>query len=249
MLFETIQYESDGEIARLTLNRPDRLNAMTNRMLNEINEAVGMAENEDIRVLVIIGAGRGFCVGADLDGFPNRVGDEPLADDALLLAVRLHNLVGVTLAAVNGGCAGSGLALALACDLRIAAASAKLNTAFLDVGTPGDLAGPWTLSRMVGTSRARQLYLMPRKLTAKEAFEIGLIGEVVEDDRFQTVLSEWVNRLRTSSPFALRAMKANFLDAECLDLAPYAEVEARRYIDITRGLVGRADALGSGAGT
>jgi 2-(1,2-epoxy-1,2-dihydrophenyl)acetyl-CoA isomerase len=238
MIFETIQYESDGEIARLTLNRPDRLNAMTNRMLNEIGTAVGLAENEDIRVFVIIGAGQAFCVGADLEGFPNRPGDVALERDALLLSVRIHNLAAVTLAAVNGGCAGSGLALALACDLRIAAASAKLNTAFLDVGTPGDLAGPWTLSKMVGGCRARQLYFMPRKLTALEAFEMGLIGEVVDDAEFLTVLADRTDRLRASAPHALRAMKANFLDAEHLELAPYAEAEARRYLEVMGGVAG-----------
>ena len=134
--FETIVYEKSGVIATLTLNRPERMNGMTNRMVLEAGEALAQAaEDRDVRVLVLTGAGKSFCPGADRNVVASGVtaGEDHLRAEDLRAPVLLHDMRAVTIAAVNGACAGAALGWAAACDLRFAAASARFNTAFLDV--------------------------------------------------------------------------------------------------------------------
>ena len=118
--FDTILYEKDGPVATLTLNRPDRMNAMTNRMVLETGRAlVAAAEDPELRVLVLTGSGRSFCPGADLQGVASgSINEDRLRPEDFRVPVQLHNLPAVTIAAVNGACAGAGLGWALACDLR-----------------------------------------------------------------------------------------------------------------------------------
>jgi 2-(1,2-epoxy-1,2-dihydrophenyl)acetyl-CoA isomerase len=166
---ETIVYEKSGPVARLTMNRPDRLNGMTNRMLVETRHALAAAaEDRELRVLVLTGAGKGFCPGADIGQVASTAPDAPLTADDFRVPILLHSMPAVTIAAVNGACAGAGLGWALACDFRFAAESARFNVAFLDVGVAGDMGGPWSLSRIVGSARARELYFLPGKFDAAE---------------------------------------------------------------------------------
>jgi len=164
--FETIVYEKSGPVARLTMNRPDRLNGMTNRMLVETREAVAAAaEDRTLRVLVLTGAGKSFCPGADISQVASAAPDAPLTADDFRVPILLHNMPAVTIAAINGACAGAGLGGALACDFRFAGEAARFNVAFLDVGDAGDMGGPWSLSRIVGPARARELYFCPASST------------------------------------------------------------------------------------
>ena len=180
--YETIRYERDGPVATLTLNRPDHMNGMTNRMVRETTQALAAAaEDRDVRVLILTGAGRAFSPGADLGNVASGAPDEPLRADDFRAPVFLHEMPAVTIAAINGACAGAGLGWACACDLRIAAESARFNTAFLDVGVAGDMGGPWTLARLVGPAKARELYFLPQKFDAAEAARIGLVAKVVPD--------------------------------------------------------------------
>jgi 2-(1,2-epoxy-1,2-dihydrophenyl)acetyl-CoA isomerase len=229
--YETIVYEKDGPVATLTLNRPDRMNAMTNRMVLETGRAlVAAAEDPELRVLVLTGSGRSFCPGADLQGVASgSINEERLRPEDFRVPVQLHNLPAVTIAAVNGACAGAGLGWALACDLRVAARSAKFNTAFLDVGVAGDMGGPWSLGHLVGRAKARELYFLPDKFDADEALRIGMVNRVADDDRFRDEVALVVDRLRSAAPIALRTMKANFLDAERMDLAAFVGVETERH--------------------
>ena len=135
----------------------------------------------------------------------------------------------VTIAAVNGACAGAGLGWALACDFRFAAESARFNVAFLDVGVAGDMGGPWSLSRIVGSARARELYFLPGKFDAAEALRIGMVTRVFPDDRFREEVDAIVNRLTDCAPIALRTLKANFVDAERMDFAGYVALESERH--------------------
>jgi 2-(1,2-epoxy-1,2-dihydrophenyl)acetyl-CoA isomerase len=233
--FETIIYEKSGPVARLTMNRPDRLNGMTNRMLIETRRALAIAsEDRELRVLVLTGAGKGFCPGADIGNVASAAPDEPLTVDDFRVPVLLHNMPAVTIAAVNGACAGAGLGWALACDFRFAAESTRFNVAFLDVGVAGDMGGPWTLSRIVGPARARELYFFPGKFDAAEALRIGMVSRVFPDDRFRAEVDAIVNRLAESAPLALRTLKANFVDAERMDLAGYVALESERHIAMFR---------------
>lgn len=236
--FETIRYEKSGPIATLTLNRPERLNGMTNRMLREAGEALAAAaEDREVRVLVLTGAGRGFCPGADLQltaaGGEGGPGDRLEAGD-FRVPVLLHEMEAVTIAAINGACAGAGLGWACACDLRFAARSARFNTAFLDVAVAGDMGGPWLLPRLVGAARARELYFLPGKFDAEEALRIGLVSRVFDDERFHGEIRAIAERLAQAAPIALRTMKSNFVEAERMDLRGYIALETERHIQMFR---------------
>src|SRR4051794_33309244 len=162
------------------------MNGMTNRMVREARDALELAAaDSSVRVLVLTGAGRAFCPGADLNHFTSGEADERLTPREFAVTTLLHEIPAVTVAAINGACAGAGLGWALACDLRTMAASAKLNTAFLDVAVAGDMAIPWSLPRLVGAARARDLSLLPRKIDAEEAARIGLVARVFPDDTFR----------------------------------------------------------------
>jgi 2-(1,2-epoxy-1,2-dihydrophenyl)acetyl-CoA isomerase len=213
------------------MNRPDRLNGMTNRMLLETGEALAAAaEDREIRVLILTGAGKGFCPGADLNRVASAEPDAPLQPSDFRVPVLLHNMPAVTIASINGACAGAGLGWALACDLRFAATSAKFNVAFIDVGVAGDMGGPWTLSKIVGPARARELYFFPDKFDAAEAHRIGLVSRVFPEERLRTEVDATAERLANSAPIALRTLKANFVDAERMDLAGYVALESERHL-------------------
>jgi 2-(1,2-epoxy-1,2-dihydrophenyl)acetyl-CoA isomerase len=231
--FETIKYEKSGPIATLTMNRPDRMNGMTNVMLIETGQALAIAaEDRELRVLVLTGAGKAFCPGADLQGVASRAEDVALRPADFRVPVQLHNLHAVTIAAVNGACAGAGLGWALACDFRYAAASARFNTAFLEVGVAGDMGGPWTLARIVGPAKARELYFFPDKFDAQEAARIGMVSRVFPDERFRDEVGAVAARLAEAAPIALRTLKANFVDSERMDLAGYVALESERHMQM-----------------
>jgi 2-(1,2-epoxy-1,2-dihydrophenyl)acetyl-CoA isomerase len=230
--FETILFEKSGPVATITMNRPEHMNGMTNRMLVETGEALrDAAADPDLRVLVLTGAGRAFCPGADLQGVASGSGsDAVLRPEHFQVPVKLHEMPLVTIAAINGACAGAGLGWACACDMRIAARSAKFNTAFLDVGVAGDMGGPWTLSRLVGPAKARELYFLPDKFSADDALRAGLVSRVVEDEELPAEVDLLVGRLTAAAPLALRALKMNFVDAERMDFSSFVGVETERHM-------------------
>lgn len=231
--FETIVYEKSGPVATLTMNRPDRLNSMTGRMLHEASVALSAAaEDREVRVLVLTGAEKGFCPGADLQRVTSDEQDPRDRSEAedFRVPVLLHEMNAVTIAAVNGACAGAGLGWACACDFRFAARSARFNTAFLDVGVAGDMGGPWSLPRIIGAARARELYFMPGKFDAEEALRIGLVSRVFPDETFRAEVAKIVERLADAAPIALRTLKSNFVEAERMDLAGYIALETARHL-------------------
>ena len=235
-VFETLRYETADGVARLTLARPERLNGMTNRMVREAHDALVLAAHDPaLRLLVLTGEGRGFCPGADLGHFAAGERDETLDARHFHVATLLHEVPAVTVAAVNGACAGAGLGWAAACDLRVAAASARFNTAFLDVAVAGDMGGPWTLTHLLGASKARELYFLPGKFDAAEAQRIGLVARVFPDDTFRADVETLVARLAAASPTALRAMKANFLAAEGMGLRDFVQLESERHLQVAAG--------------
>ena len=238
MTFDTIRYEVSDGLARLTLNRPDRLNGMINQMVRETHDALVLAAADDsVRVLVLTGEGKGFCPGADLGHYTDGDGivDEKLTAVHFQVSSLLHEMPAVTVAAVNGACAGAGLGWALACDLRLAAASAKFNTAFLDVAVAGDMGIPWTLPRLVGAAKARELSFLVGKFDAAEAQRIGLVARVFDDETFRAEADDVVARLMAASPTALTTMKANYLAAERMTLSDFIDLESERHLRIVSG--------------
>ena len=231
--FETLRYEVDGGLARLTLDRPDAMNGMTNRMVREARDALELAAGDpSIRVLVLTGEGRAFCPGADLNHFTRGGADERLTSREFKVTTLLHEISAVTVAAINGACAGAGLGWALACDLRVMAANAKLNTAFLDVAVAGDMAIPWSLPRLVGAARARELSFLPRKVDADEALRIGLVARVFPSESFRDETEALVGGLLKKSPSALRGLKENYVAAERMTLGDFVDYEAERHLRI-----------------
>jgi 2-(1,2-epoxy-1,2-dihydrophenyl)acetyl-CoA isomerase len=231
---ETIRVEHEGAVATVTLHRPERLNGITNRMMRELHEALHqLAGDPGVRVVVLTGAGRSFCPGADLRSYAAGEPDERLRPEWFDVTVLLHEMPAVTIAAVNGACAGAGMGWACACDLRVAADTAVFNTAFLAVAVAGDMALPWSLPRLVGAARARELLLFPGKLTADEAHRLGLVGQVVPADALAGEVAAMAARLAAASPAALRGLKANLLAAERLPLADFVALETERHLRIS----------------
>ncbi|MEP6965137.1 MAG: 2-(1,2-epoxy-1,2-dihydrophenyl)acetyl-CoA isomerase PaaG [Polaromonas sp.] len=190
MQFENIRFEVKGGIARLTLNRPDKLNSFTGAMHAELRVALDtVQEDKSIRVLVLSGAGRAFCAGQDLADPDMAMGaGQSMPDIGNVveknykpLILRLQNLRVPTLAAVNGIAAGAGASVALACDLVIAAKSASFLQAFSKIGLIPDTGGTWFLPQRVGMARAMGLAMLADKLPAEKAAEWGLIWQVVDD--------------------------------------------------------------------
>ena len=231
--FETLRYEVDGGLCRVTLNRPEHMNGMTNRMVREARDALELAgANPSIRVLVLTGAGNAFCPGADLNHFTAGGADEVLTSREFAVTTLLHEIPAVTVAAINGACAGAGMGWAMACDLRFITASAKMNTAFLDVAVAGDMGLPWSLPRLVGAGRARDLSLRPRRITADEALAIGLVSDVFPDESFRDDVEAVLGALLAKSPTALLGLKANYLAAERMTFADFNQYEAERHLKI-----------------
>ncbi|MDH3642991.1 MAG: enoyl-CoA hydratase-related protein [Gammaproteobacteria bacterium] len=230
---ETITFTAADGIGRLTLNRPDRMNGMTNRMLVETYECLQqVAERSDVRVLVLTGAGRGFCPGADLKHYAAGEPDIESQPEHFRVPLLLHDMPQVTIAAINGACAGAGFGWACACDLRFAASSATFNSAFLNVASAGDMAGPWNLPRLIGAAKARELYFLPEKFFAADALSLGLVSRVFDDEAFQDEVATVATRLASASPHALATMKRNFLDAEQMDLGSYIDLETTRHREV-----------------
>lgn len=234
----TVLYDVTDGVATITLNRPERLNAMNFELLEAALAAIERAASDDAaRVVVLTGAGRGFCAGGDLSaGAGGGVASGGGIDTDIGRLRRymrssqlLHEMPKVTIAAINGACAGAGLSWACATDLRYAAASAVFNTAFLTAGLSGDFGGTWTLPRLVGPAKARELYLLPERLGAADAERIGLVTKTVADAELRAHVQTVARRLLGSAPLALRAIKENLNDSLDLGFAELLDREADRH--------------------
>src|SRR4249920_3236042 len=179
-----VDVSRDGAVLTLTLNRPDVLNAFNGAMHKAFQAGLKEAQSDDVRAVVVTGAGRGFCVGQDLTEFsdaPTDIGDRLRSGyHKNILAIR--GLEKPVIAAVNGPAAGAGLSLACACDIRIAAESAVFIPAFIGIGLVPDSGGSYFVARLLGIARAFAWMTSNRKLTAAEAREWGLVWDVVADD-------------------------------------------------------------------
>lgn len=213
--------EERGDVVLLTLNRSASLNSLTPELIDELTHHVAEAEDSDhIRVIVITGAGRGFCAGQDLA----LVGENPaqpidaslirsyLDDHYLPLARMLHRGRCLVIAAVNGVAAGAGFSLALAADIRLAAPEAQFIQAFARIGLVPDAGGSYFLSRIVGPARACELSLLAQPVPAKQAHALGIVSEIVPEGRLLDRAWELATAL-ARGPLSLEYIKELFLDA------------------------------------
>ena len=214
MSYQTILFELNDGIARLTLNRPDRLNSFNVQMHAEVREALAqVAATPDARVLVLTGAGRGFCAGQDLGDRAVAPGGqgvdlgESIEKNYKPLVLALRNLPIPVIAAVNGVAAGAGANIALACDLVIATRSASFVQAFSKLGLVPDSGGTWFLPRLVGNARALGLALLGDKLPAEQAAQWGLIWRCVDDGEFKEAIEALAKQLASAPTRGLARTK------------------------------------------
>ena len=240
MPHELIETVSD-RVATLTLNRPDRLNALSTPMLDGLLEALPrLAADANIAVVVLTGAGRGFCAGGDVKSMAegsSRLGAQDAVErlrGRMEVSRLLHEIAKPTIAMVNGPAAGAGFALALACDLRIASESARFITAFAKVGFSGDFGGSYFLSKLVGTGKARELYYTGEPLDAAQALALGIVNDVVPAFELLEATTALAQRLAHGPGLALGLMKKNFNAAESGTLAELLDLEALHQVSAAR---------------
>lgn len=233
---ELIETIADG-VALLTLNRPDSLNALSTPITQGLLDGLPrLAADPDVGVIVITGAGRGFCAGGDVKsmGEPGTVRSE---EEAIAHARSreevsrlLHEIDKPTIAMVNGPAAGAGLSIALACDLRFAGASARFVTAFARIGFSGDFGGSYFLTRLVGTAKARELYFSSDPVPAPEALALGLVNRVYPDAELAVETMSFARAVASGPRVALGFMKRNLNFAENGSLSALLDLEARHMI-------------------
>jgi len=240
MPHELIETVTD-RVATLTLNRPDRLNALSSSIIDGLLEALPrLGADPKIAVVVLTGAGRGFCAGGDVKSMAEGSSQLGVEDAVQRLRGRmevsrlLHEIPKPTIAMVNGPAAGAGLSMALACDLRIASQSARFITAFVKVGFSGDFGGSYFLSKLVGTAKARELYYTGEPLDSAQALALGIVNRVVPDAELADATMTLATRLARGPSIALGLMKQNFNAAETGTLSELLDLEALHQIKTGR---------------
>ena len=223
---DLIAERHDG-VLYLTMNRPDKLNAMSDHMIGGLLEELSRAAHDrEVGAVVLTGAGRGFCAGGDIgrmrdrnegagaaaahaaaeQGVQARIAQVRRSEEVSLM---LHEMPKVTIGAINGPAAGAGLSLALACDMRIAADTARFGTAFARVGYSGDFGGTFLLTQLVGTAKARELYFTAEVLGAEEALKLGMVNRVVPGAALMDEVRAFAKRIAAGPTVAYSYMKAH----------------------------------------
>ncbi len=234
--------EVDDGVLTLTMNRPEARNAMTGTMTAALAEALAVAElDPQVRCIVLTGAGGAFCGGGDVKAMAAS-GDGTVGNDSIDGAIhrqrvnqratsgKLFTIPKPTIASLPGAAAGGGLALALACDLRIMASSAFLTTAFARVGFSGDYGGSYFLTQLVGSAKARELYYLSDRVDAQHALQLGLTNWVCEGDELAGATRALAARLAAGPTVAYRYMKENLNRAMSGDLDDCLDLEATHHI-------------------
>lgn len=241
MTYETILFEMREDVAVITLNRPDSLNALNTQVGQEFQAAVAEARDGGARAIVLTGAGRAFCAGGDLremqrmakqEGKVEAFFDEPLRMlNQCILLIRQTPLPFI--AAVNGAASGGGCNLALACDLTIAAHGAKFNQAFIKIGLVPDCGGTFVLPRLVGWKRAAEMMMTGDVITASKALDLGMINAIFPDEQLMAQAMAMAERLAQSPTLAIGKIK-ELLEASAKN--DYGEqLELERETQITAG--------------
>jgi len=228
--YSTLILEQQKGIARLTLNRPDRLNALNKEMYFELGNALDEIESDsDCRVLVITGAGRAFCTGGDIPELLEAGASVEATQKRLrmshAIAARIKGIKQPIIVAINGDAIGGGCTLALNGDLRIASEKARFGATFIRVGLVPDMGGIYNLPRLVGISKACELAFLGNIIDAQEAERIGLINRVVAAEELGTVVDEWATRLAQSPSLTLSLAKAALYKGLNMDFASELEDE------------------------
>lgn len=248
MGYQYIGWEEINGVGRITLRRPESLNAFTSAMLQELRHALGLADkSEAVRVVVITGAGRGFASGQDLK--EHQEAKQPMGLGEHLrqyyhpMMERLYGLEKPTIAQVNGVAAGAGMSLALACDFRIASDTARFVQAFVKIGLVPDSGSTFLLPRLIGLSRATELAMLGDVIDAPTAFSYGLVNRVVPSDQLTAVTDALAARLASGPPKALALIKRGLHQGvlrsfeESLEYEAWLQETAARTQDYREGVL------------
>ncbi|EJN14328.1 enoyl-CoA hydratase/carnithine racemase [Bradyrhizobium sp. YR681] len=230
---DMVLQKREGGLLTITMNRPERKNALNPEMVAGLVEAARRAADDpEVRAVLFKGAGGSFCVGGDVKSMA--AGRAPLPFEVKMANLRrgmevsriLHQMPKPVVAQLDGAAAGAGLSMALSCDLRVASESCKITTAFAKVGFSGDYGGTYFLTQLLGSARARELYLTSPVLTAKEAHAIGMVTKVVPDAEIDAAAHELAMSLAQGPSIALGFIKRNINNAEHLPLEDCFDGEA-----------------------
>jgi 2-(1,2-epoxy-1,2-dihydrophenyl)acetyl-CoA isomerase len=241
---EDLRAEIDDGVSVITMNRPDRRNAFSQAMLSALEAVLAQVETDDaVGCVVLTGAGGAFCAGGDVKSMadpPAGPGDDAGRSlDARIHRQRLNqratsgrlwSMPKPTIAAIGGPAAGAGLSLALACDLRYAVPTAVLTTAFAKVAFAGDYGGTWFLTRLVGSSKAKELYYFSERLSAEEAQRLGIVNAIFPAAEFEREVMDRARRLAQGPSIAYRYMKENLNRAVSGELGDCMDLEVTHHV-------------------
>jgi len=213
-MYEHIDITEDNNIVTITLNRPEKLNALVGHMRRDLAEALEEAGSDhSVRVVIITGAGRGFCAGGDVPYMAELIERKDTEEFSRLLGSArrvigaIRHMTKPVIASVNGPASGAGFNLALACDLRIASSAASFSQSFAKVGLHPDWGGTYFLPRMVTTNKACEMFFLGDAISADEALHLGIVNRVVKPEELETATRELAERLRDAPPIAVAAAK------------------------------------------
>jgi len=231
MDYKNLILEKEDGFATIILNRPDKLNALNAELTEEIVQVCSeVGQDEEIRAVIITGAGRGFCSGADLssDDFKitSLLAGFKLMEQATTLIMGIREMPKPVIAAVNGPAVGGGCNLALACDIIIASEKAKFIEPYISLSAHPDFGAIYFLPRLVGQAKANELLFSGRTVDANEADRIGLVSRVVTADQLESVTRELAKNIAKSSPLVIRLIKASINQAQTMDLSRALACEA-----------------------
>jgi 2-(1,2-epoxy-1,2-dihydrophenyl)acetyl-CoA isomerase len=229
MMFETIQYSAENGVARITLNRPNTLNAFVAQMNKEIIQALKTASSsEDVRCIVITGAGRAFCSGQDLSEVDENMDlGQVVRDQYAPMINQIRQVEKPIIAAVNGVAAGAGFSLALACDFRLLSDRASVINAFINIGLIPDSGNSYYLTRLVGEAKALEISVLGEKISADQAFSLGLATRVFSSDNWEAEVNQFAARLAALPTKAIGLIKRTIRAAGELQISEYLEREAQ----------------------
>ena len=233
--------EVKNRVGILTLNRPDKLNALTKAMnQTAVNTLRDMSEDPNVGAVVLTGSGRGFCAGGDVSAMQKgeEIGTKDSTLEQQIDELRqghtwpwlLHHMPKVTIAVINGPAAGAGLGISLSCDLRFASDQARMGTAYARVGYGGDFGTTWQITRLVGEAKAKELFFLPDMITAEEALRIGLVNRVFPHEQLMEKAIQLAERIAAGPLVSYRYMKANVNASGAVDFRTMLDREAETHL-------------------
>lgn len=239
MSYEKIIFGHDNGVAKITLNSKKNLNALDYSLVSELIAALDECEkNPDIRVVVLNGAGKGFSGGGDIAAMYKAIeegqGFEELIEKAIEVAIKIKKLPKPVIASVHGPVAGAGFNLAIACDLCIAAENALFLQAFVKIGLIPDTGGVYLLTRAVGVSKAAELALTGKKVSAKEAFDLGIVSELCSNEELEQKTNKLALKMAKGPAVSYKNMKELIYKSQFSDFEEYAKAEVKAQVECSK---------------